>query len=121
VDASIFSEGEETREQIMAETRVIRAFFYSYLAQNFGRLPMLMEGDTYSKSPNKAREETVEETWDYIIEDLKYALDILDWTPWKNEYGRVTLGMTKAYLAQAYLYKKDYESAKEQLNDIIAT
>jgi len=121
VDASIFSEGEETREQIMAETRVIRAFFYSYLAQNFGRLPMLMEGDTYSGSPNKARAETVEETWDYIIEDLSDALDILDWTPWQDEYGRVTLGMAKAYLAQAYLYKKDYESAKGQLNDIIAS
>lgn len=121
VDPSIFSEGEKTREQIIAETRVIRAFFYSYLAQNFGRVPMLMEGETYSGSPNKARTETVEETWDYIIEDLEYALDILDWKPWKNEYGRVTLGMAKAYLAQAYMYKKNYEAAKAQLNDIIAS
>ena len=118
-DVSVFSDGENTRNMIIAEARAIRAFFYSYLAQNFGRLPMLKEGDTYVNTPNKARAETVDVTWDFIIEDLKYAVDKLDWIPWNGQYGRITKGMAKAYLAQAYMYKKNFELAKTQLNDII--
>lgn len=119
VDPSLFAEGEKTKNRIVAETRAIRAFFYSYLAQNFGRLPMLMEGDTYNGSPNKARAESTEETWNLIMEDFTYAVNMLDWTPWNGEYGRVTKGMAKAYLAQAYMYNKHFEAARKELKDII--
>lgn len=119
VDPSLFAEGEKTKNRIVAETRAIRAFFYSYLAQNFGHLPMLMEGDTYNGSPNKARAESTQETWNLIMEDFTYAVNMLDWTPWNGEYGRVTKGMAKAYLAQAYMYNKHFEAARKELKDII--
>lgn len=119
VDPALFADGEKTKNRIVAETRAIRAFFYCYLAQNFGRLPMLMEGDTYNGSPNKARAESTEETWNLIMEDLTYAANTLDWTPWNGEYGRVTKGMAKAYLAQAYMYNKNFEAAGKELKDII--
>ena len=120
-DPTVFANGQATKDIIMAEARAIRGFFYFYLAQNFGRVPMLMEGETYSTSPNKARAETVEETWNFVIADFEYAASILQWTPWKGEYGRITKGMAKAYMAQAYLYLKDFASAKTQLNEIIAS
>ncbi len=119
VDPAVFGDGEKTKNIIIAETRAIRAFFYFYLAQNFGRLPMLMEGDTFSDSPNKARAESVQETWNLIIEDFTYAVNTLDWQPWNGEYGRITKGMAKAYLAQAYMYNHDFEAAKIHLKDII--
>ncbi len=119
VDPSVFSGGENTKNIIIAETRAARAFFYFYLAQNFGRLPMLIEGDTYTSSPDKPRSETVEETWNMIIEDFDFAAKTLDWKPWKNENGRITRGMAKAYLAQAYMYVKQYDKAKTELKDII--
>ncbi|WP_418697168.1 RagB/SusD family nutrient uptake outer membrane protein [Bacteroides sp.] len=119
VDPSIFAEGEKTKNIIIAQTRAIRAFFYSFLAQNFGRLPMLMTGDTYTSSPEKPRAESTDITWNLIIEDFKYASEILGWKPWNDEKGRITRGMTKAYLAQAYMYNKKYAEAKKELGDII--
>lgn len=119
VDVSLFKDGEKTKNILLAETKAIRAFFYSYLAQNFGRLPMLMEGDTYNGSPNKARAESTEETWNLIIEDFTFAVHTLDWTPRNGEYGRVTKGMAKAYLAQAYMYNMQFDAARKELKDII--
>jgi hypothetical protein len=119
VDPALFANGETTKNTIMAEVRALRGYFYSWLAQSFGRVPMLEEGETYSNTPNKARAETVEETWNFIVEDFSYAANNLDWTPYNGQYGRITKGMAKAYLAQAYMYMKDFASAKKELKDII--
>jgi hypothetical protein len=93
--------------------------------QNFGGVPMLATGETYSTHPGKERG-TAEEAWAMIIEDLEYARDVLDWTPWNNQKGRVTKGMAKAYLAQAYMYMANindraawFGKAKQELKDII--
>lgn len=118
-DFSIFENGQNTKVLIEAEARAIRAFFYSWLAQNFGRIPMLMTGETYSSSPNKPRAENSRETWDLIIEDFDFAVQALDWQPWKGNYGRITKGMAKAYLAQAYMYNHKFDEAKKELKDII--
>lgn len=118
-DVSVFEDGDNTRTQIEAECRAIRAFFYTFLAQNFGRIPMLMTGETYTTSPNKPRAESTEETWALIIEDFDFAAKALDWQPWKGNYGRITKGMAKAYLAQAYMYNNRFDDAKKELKDII--
>ena len=73
---------------------------------------MLMTGENYSTSPAKPRPETADEMWKLIIEDLEYATGVLDWQPLNGQYGRVTKGMCLAYLAEAYMYNNDYDSAK---------
>jgi hypothetical protein len=87
------------------QARGIRAFFYMWLAKAFGRVPMLETGENYINTPAKARAETYEEMWDFIIEDLKVAVDELDWEPLSGEYGRVTKGFALSYLGEAYMWK----------------
>ena len=110
---------------IEAQARALRAYFYTWLVQNFGGVPMLRTGETYSTHPGKERG-TVKEAWGMIIEDLEFARDILDWQPWKGQKGRVTRGMAKAYLAQAYMYMANtgdrqswFNKAKKELKEII--
>jgi hypothetical protein len=117
-DPSIFQGGEATMTLIEAQARAIRGYFYTFLVQSFGGVPMLRTGETYSTHPGKERG-TTEEAWNMIIEDFEFARDVLDWDPWKNEKGRVTKGMAKAYLAQAYMYNKRFADAKKELKDII--
>ena len=124
-DPSIFQEGETTMKIIEAQARALRAYFYTWLVQNFGGVPMLRTGETYTTSPGKERG-TAEEAWGMIIEDLEYARDILDWEPWRGQKGRVTKGMVKGYLAQAYMYMANvndragwFNKAKKELKDII--
>jgi len=119
VDPKIFEGGQTTKDQIEAEARTIRAYNYYYLAINFGRLPMLETGETYGNTPAKPRAESMDEVWDFIINDFEYAIEKLDWKPRNNQGGRVTKGMAKAYVAKVYMYKKDWEKAKKHLQDIV--
>ena len=96
---------DELRNIAEGEARAVRGFFYTYLAQTFGRVPMLATGEDYSTTPTKPRAETYNEMWNFIIEDFKVAAEKLDWKPYQGQYGRATKGMAKAYLADAYLWK----------------
>lgn len=96
---------EELKRVGRGEALALHGFFYTYLAQTFGRVPLLKEGEDYNTDPVKAKAETYSEMWDLIIEDFEEAEQLLDWKPYKNEYGRATKGMAKAYLADAYMWK----------------
>ncbi len=96
---------EEVLATAEGEARVMRAFHYFWLATTFGRVPMLNTGETYVNTPHKARAETYEEMWDFIITDLETAAGLLDWKPYQSQYGRCTKGMALAYLGDAYMWK----------------
>lgn len=112
---------ESDKVMMMAEARAIRAWFYMFLTQSWGRVPMLDEEDTYATAPNKARAENEAAMWDFIIADLQYAADNLTWAPRNNEAGRVTKGMATAYLAEAYMWKAYKHSADYATYDTFAT
>ena len=118
VDPAILEEGQKTKDMMEAEARALRAWFYTFLCQSWGGVPMLMTGETYSTSPGKKRG-TTEEAWNLIVADYEFARDHLDWTPRKGNYGRVTKGMAKAYLGLAYMYLKRWNDAKKELQDVI--
>jgi len=96
---------ESVKKTLEGEARASRAFFFHWLATTFGRVPMLETGETYTNTPEKARAETYVEMWDFIIEDLSAAADLLDWKPLNGQYGRCTKGMALSYLGDAYMWK----------------
>ena len=119
VDVSVLS--VEKKTQFEAEARAIRAYNYLYLSKVFGPVPMLLTGETYTTSAGKARPENLEGTYQVVEEDLKFAMEKLDWEPADGEYGRITKGFCKAFLAELYMYQKKFTEAKKELNDIIAS
>lgn len=114
VDDDIF-EDVSKKDIYEAEARAIRGFNYLYLAKLFGRVPLLLTGETYNTSPTKPRAETIEEVYAVIEEDLVFGRDHLDWTPLNNQYGRITKGFCKAYLGELYMWEKNFEAAKKNL------
>lgn len=96
---------EELKRYARGEALALHGFFYTYLAQTFGRVPLLYEGEDYNTHPTKAKAKDYAEMWDLIIRDFEEASELLDWKPFQNEYGRATKGMAKAYLADAYMWK----------------
>ena len=111
-----FLEGE--KEVWSAEARALRAWFYMFLVQNWGGVPMLMTGESYSTHPGKQRA-SPQEAWDLIIEDFEYAREHLQWQPRNGEKGRVTKGMVKSYLGLCYMYQKRWDDAKKELKEVI--
>lgn len=96
---------DEVKKTCEGEARALRGYQYQWLATTFGRVPMLGTGENYSNTPTKARAESYDEMWNFIIDDFKAAADLLDWAPYKGQYGRCTKGMALAYLGDAYMWK----------------
>ncbi|WP_319481948.1 RagB/SusD family nutrient uptake outer membrane protein [uncultured Draconibacterium sp.] len=105
LEASEEAANWSTAESMAGQAKAIRAYFYMWLAQTWGRVPMLAAGETFSNTPDKAAAETDDEMWDFIIQDLKDASLALEWAPQNNELGRCTKGMALSYLGEAYMWK----------------
>lgn len=116
----------DAKAKMTAEGKALRGFFYHWLAQAFGRVPLLGTGENFLTDPVKAKAATDAEMWDFVIKDLKEAADGLDWQPRNGEYGRCTKGMALTYLADAYMWKavrcndaSYYTEAKKIYEEII--
>lgn len=108
-----------TKQIYEAEARAIRAYLYYFLTINFSRVPMLMTGETYQTSPNKARPESDAEAWALIKEDFEFAASVLDWQPGDGQKGRFTKGAALAYAGKVNMYLGDYERAKSQYKQVV--
>ncbi len=134
IESLFSSEDETTREAFKAENRVIRAWCYIFLVNTFGQVPILPEDDiTPAEYAELTNDKTVLELYDYIIEDLRYAVEHI---PSKQEWfdiyglswqGRNHLGSAQGLLAKALLYKAanevyfnaDEEAAKACYTEIV--
>lgn len=109
-----------TKKIYEAEARGLRAYCYYMLTTMFSRVPMLLTGETYANSPEKARPASDDEAWAKIKEDFQFAADNLDWKAADGEIGRFTKTAALAYLGKTYMYLKDYENARKCYEQIIA-
>ncbi len=105
---------------IEGEAKFIRGFAYFNLARAFGNIPLILKSyEDAQKSADCTDENAV---WDQVIQDLSDAAAKLpkrsDWGV--ANLGRATKGSALAYLANAYLYKKDWPNAVQASKDLIA-
>ncbi len=119
---------DDVKRHLKGEALALRGFEFFGLANTFGRVPLLITGETYMTDPNKAKAETFEEMWDFVIKDFEEAAQLLDWKPFQGQYGRCTKGMALAFLGDAYMWKaytvpekaqECYQKAYEAFDQII--
>ena len=94
-----------TKKALMGEAMALRGFQFFGLANTFGRVPLLITGENYINTPSKAQPESFEEMWDFVIADFEKAAELLDWKPFRGQYGRCTKGMALTFLGDAYMWK----------------
>lgn len=113
---------EDLKARLIAEAKFLRAFFYFNLVRAFGEVPLI---DKVYTDPEDARnavpKSSKDAIYDFIIEDLNAAIGVL---PLKSEYpaedlGRATKGAAQGMLAKVYLYRQDYENARQQALAVI--
>lgn len=111
---------EATKARIEGEAMFFRGFAYFNLARAFGSVPLILESYKFEQDKTGCTEE--DKVWDQVIMDLKGASEKM---PTKTEWGtanlgRATKGTALAYLANAYMYKKDWANAAKASEDLIA-
>jgi hypothetical protein len=112
------------KQQLAGEAKFMRAFFYFYLVNFYGDVPLVISSDyTVNAVLPRAPKEQV---WKQIINDLKEAEDLLSENYLDGSLLNVTVEKvrpTKAsaasLLARAYLYTGDWENAELQSSFVI--
>ena len=107
----------EGKEEILAQARFLRAYYYFELVKWFGDVPLVVDqrilfGDQFNvdRTPKAL-------VYAQIEMDLMYAADNLPYT--QAETGRITKGAAQALLGKAYLYQNKFEEAATVLENLI--
>lgn len=110
---------ETKRNQFVGEAYYLRAFYYFFLARQYGRLPVIDHILSYEEYYMPRA--TMEETWAHMESDLKKAAELL---PEKSQYdandeGRATRGAANTLLGKVYIYQGKFAEAYDALIKVV--
>lgn len=107
------------RNQVIAETRFLRAYYHFELVKWFGGIPL--NGDKRFKVGDEKTipRASVAQVYAIIESDLLFAIDNLNATP--SQTGRATKSAAQALLGKAYLYQNKFAQAAIFLDQVILT
>lgn len=107
---------DAVKQRMIAEARFMRAFHYYYLARAFGGVPLIRQ---VPPGPEGLVRASLEDTWDFIEEDLRAAIPGLPESIPGSELGRATRWSAKGLLAKVLMYRADWEACKSVSDDIV--
>jgi hypothetical protein len=96
---------EEKKNQMLGEVYFLRAFYFNEIVKRFGGMPIMdesriiMPGDAMNFARNSYKE-----CVNFILDDLKKAIEMLPAALPENEYGRATKGAALALKARVLLF-----------------
>lgn len=102
VDQLVSANADQSK---IAEARVLRAFFYYLLIDDYGNVPFYTENNiTIDQIPQAPRKEV----YDFIVKELTENVDLLSTEKGGNYYGRFNKWAGYALLAKVYLNAEVY-------------
>lgn len=110
-----------TKEAIIAEMKIARAYYYWYLMDNFGDVPLVV-GKTETKSPSQTSRADI---YKFIVDEINAAMPNLSEDNSIKMYGRFNKWAAKTLLANVYLNAEVYSGQTKwnecinECNDII--
>lgn len=112
------------KTQLLGEARFLRGFFYFYLAESFGDVPLALSTDYTSVA--KLPRSSLEEVYDQIITDLTIAKETLSESFLREDALRATTDRIRptkwaaiSLLARVYLFTHNFEKSIGESNEII--
>lgn len=103
------------KEKILAEIKILRAYFYYIAIDNWGNVPFSI--DYTNKDLPIQKDRTF--MFSFIVNEIIANVDKLQEQPTSEFYGRVTKGMAYTLLAKMYLNAKEW-TGTEKWNEAVA-
>ncbi len=113
---------ETVKNQLLGESKFLRALAYFHLLDYFGGLPLYDESTDLEKDINNLDlpRSSAEETRAFIIKDLSDALNAGLPDKWPAaDYGRVTKSAVYGLLGKVQLYDKQYKAAIASFEEVL--
>lgn len=105
---------EQQQNQIIAEVRLLKAYYYFELVQRFGGVVIYDQVPTIEIS--KIKQKTFEESIQYVLSDLDFAISNL---PNQTYKGHVVKNTALGLKARVALFMKDWNQVKSLTSEII--
>ncbi len=106
------------KEEIIAQARFLRAYYYFELVKWFGDVPLAVDERFLFGDQFNAVRTPASEVYAQIELDLIFAAENLPST--QAQEGRITSGAARALLGKAYLYQDKFTEAANALDQVIA-
>lgn len=111
----------ENAEATLAEIRVLRAFYYSLLMDNFGGVPLVTSFEGAEERPSRATRQAV---YDFVVAELEANVPLLTKNKDASTYGRFNFYAGQALIADVYLngfiYKGQAAASTADMDKVIA-
>lgn len=108
---------KEFKNPLIAEMKVIRAFYYFYMTNLFGPVPLITQTDFRENAIQAST--SVEEIYSTIISDLREAKNVLPESRNEAEKTRPDRFVASSLLARVYLYIENWEAAVSEATEVI--
>ncbi|GAB5400816.1 MAG: RagB/SusD family nutrient uptake outer membrane protein [Aureisphaera sp.] len=105
------------KNNVLAQTRFLRAYYYFELTKWFGDVPMVVDQRIDFALQTQLDRTPRAEVYAQIEADLIYASNNLPYT--QAQTGRITKGAALALLGKAYLYQDKFQDAANTLDQLI--
>ncbi len=96
---SVVDLNDSRKQQLLAEVKVLRAYYYYHLVEQFGAVPLVTEEIINANTHFERTSE--EQVYQFIISELEAAVGDLPAVP--EEFGRATKGAANHLLSLVYL------------------
>lgn len=111
---------ETTKAQMIAEVKVLRAYYFFNLAFYFQNIPMPLKTLTVEEA-NSIEQTPQAEVYAQVEKDCKEAISALPEKQTGSAYGRVNKGVARAILGRLYLAQNKWSEAAAIYKDIISS
>lgn len=105
------------KAQLLGEAKFMRAFFYFYVVNYFGDVPLVL--NTNAKINTSLPRSPVADVYAAMESDLLEAVDKLQDNYQNSERIRPNKAAAKALLARVYLYEKKWDKAEAMAGEVI--
>ena len=103
------------KDRYLAEARFFKAYYYFYLTEVFGGVPLYKERPATLDGYN-VKQSTKQEIIDYILSDLDIAIEHL---PEERYTGYITKGAAQALKARIFLHNERWQEAADEALKVI--
>ncbi|OJJ16627.1 hypothetical protein BKI52_32460 [marine bacterium AO1-C] len=110
----------QAQQQVIAEAKVLRAFYYFELVRMWGGVPLILNNIESTDDIPALGRSTTAELYAQIDKDLLEAISSESLASKGGvAAGRVTIGLAKTLLAKSKLYQKDYASCVKYCEEVM--
>ncbi len=113
----IDKESFDRKNQVIAETKFLRAYYYFELVKFFGSVPMYLDKRISIEESQSISKSSITEIYGQLEKDLQEVANILPWQ--QTQPGRATRGAALALLGKVFLYQQKYTQATQALDQVI--